>query len=72
MSKLKIFWFWCKIQRKKQNLSDSEKETHPARYALTEIVNIHDEALEFEPIHRIVFDVDSEKLLKEFSEYTLN
>ena len=56
-------------ERKKQNLSDCEKETHPARFALTEIVNIHDEALEFEPIHRIVFDVDSEKLLKEFSEY---
>ena len=28
---------------------------HPARYALVEIENIHDEALEFEPIHRVLF-----------------
>jgi hypothetical protein len=30
---------------------------HPARYALVEIENVHDPALEFEPIHRLVFDV---------------
>jgi hypothetical protein len=30
---------------------------HPARYALVEIENVHDEALEFEPIHRVLFDV---------------
>lgn len=30
---------------------------HPARYALVEVENIHDEGLEFEPIHRVVFDV---------------
>lgn len=28
---------------------------HPARYALVEIENVHDSALEFEPIHRVVF-----------------
>ncbi len=28
---------------------------HPARYALVEIENVHDEALVFEPIHRILF-----------------
>ena len=30
---------------------------HPARYALVEIENIHDPALEFEPIHRVLFGV---------------
>ena len=30
---------------------------HPARYALVEIENVHDEALEFEPIHRVLFDL---------------
>ncbi len=30
---------------------------HPARYALVEIENIHDEGLEFEPIFRVLFDV---------------
>lgn len=29
----------------------------PARYALVELVNVHDEALVFEPIHRVLFDV---------------
>ena len=28
---------------------------HPARYALVEIENVHDEGLEFEPIHRVIF-----------------
>lgn len=36
---------------------------HPARYALVEIVNIHDEAQKFEPIHRIVKNVDVNALL---------
>ncbi len=31
---------------------------HPARYALVEIINIHDEGLVFEPIHRAVFDIE--------------
>jgi hypothetical protein len=32
---------------------------HPARYALVEIINIHDEGLVFEPIHRVVFDIEA-------------
>lgn len=31
---------------------------HPARYCLVELENIHDEGLEFEPIHRVLFGVD--------------
>ena len=30
---------------------------HPARYALVEIENVHDDGLSFEPIHRVLFDV---------------
>ena len=37
--------------------------THPARYALVELENIHDPAQNFEPIHRILTDVDLEKLM---------
>ena len=33
---------------------------HPARYALVEIENIHDPALEFEPIHRLVFNIPTD------------
>jgi hypothetical protein len=36
---------------------------HPARYALVELVNVHDPGLEFEAIHRVVFDVDGDDLL---------
>ena len=28
---------------------------HPARYALVEVENVHDNGLEFEPIHRVLF-----------------
>lgn len=44
---------WEQIKR---NLPESEQETHPARYALAEIVNIHDEAVTFEPIHRVLLE----------------
>jgi len=30
---------------------------HPARYALVEIENVHDQGLEFEPIHRVLFNL---------------
>ncbi len=36
----------------------SEVMNHPARYALVELVNLHDEGLEFEPIFRVLFQVD--------------
>ena len=35
----------------------------PARYALVELVNNHDDALQFEPIHRVLFGVDPKRLL---------
>lgn len=44
---------WEQIKR---NLPESELETYPARYALAEIVNIHDEAVTFEPIHRVLLE----------------
>lgn len=53
----------------KKYLSEEEKENHPARFALCEIVNLHNDALEFEPIHRVVFDVDKDKLFEEMSKY---
>jgi hypothetical protein len=35
---------------------------HPARYALVEIENVHDEGLEFEPIHRVLFGLQRDIL----------
>ena len=39
----------------KKTLTPEEAETHPARYALCEIENIHDSGIVFEPIHRVLF-----------------
>lgn len=50
----------------KKNLSADEIKMHPARYALAEVVNIHDESLEFEPIHRVVFGCDPQNVIDEF------
>ena len=36
---------------------------HPARYALVEIVNLHSDALQFEAIHRIIENTDTDKLM---------
>ncbi len=47
----------------KQGLSEQEKQTHPARFALCEIVNVYDQGIYFEPIHRFVFGVNKEKFL---------
>ena len=42
----------------RENLSEQEKQTHPARFALVELGNVHDPSLLIEPIHRIVFDAN--------------
>ncbi len=47
----------------KVNLSEEEKQNHPARYALCEIVNIYDEGIYFEPIYRFISGVDREKFI---------
>ena len=48
---------------------DGDLTKLPARYALVEVVNIHSGALEFEPIHRVLFDVNPDHLLDEFRKY---
>lgn len=53
----------------KKELTPEEIKNHPARYALVELMNIHDSALEFEPIQRVIFDTDPEKLLRELIKY---
>lgn len=49
----------------KENLSEEERDAHPARYCLVELVNLYDEALKFEPIHRVLFNVDPARLQSE-------
>ncbi len=42
------------------------KQGTGSRYALVEIVNIHDKSLEFEPIYRILFGVEPNKVIDDF------
>lgn len=53
----------------KKNLTPEEQKNHPARYALAELVNVHDESLEFEPIHRLIFDTDTVKFESEMIKF---
>ena len=48
----------------KANNPGADLSAHPARFALVELENIHDDAQVFEPIHRVIVNTDPEKLLK--------
>ena len=52
----------------KASLGEAAK-SHPARYALVEVVNIHSEALVFEPIYRVVFGADRTDLLAAMAKF---
>lgn len=53
----------------KTKLSSKERETHPARFALCEIVNIFDPALNFEPIHRLIKCKNAQKFIDEYKTF---
>jgi len=53
----------------REGLSEGERKDHPARFALAEIVNIHDKGLDFEPIHRVIFNVSGEEFIAKAKEY---
>ncbi|MBR6208035.1 MAG: DUF1015 domain-containing protein [Oscillospiraceae bacterium] len=50
-------------------LEASQRVNHPARFALVELENIHDPALDFEPIHRLLTDTDTEAFPEELSKH---
>jgi len=53
----------------KRNTSNKEETMMDARrYALVELVNIHDESLEFEAIHRVLFNLNKD-IVKEMKAY---
>jgi uncharacterized protein (DUF1015 family) len=53
----------------KDKLPAHLKDSHPARFVLVEVVNVHDDGLVFEPIHRVVFNVDLKKILDQMQEF---
>ncbi|MBQ4640490.1 MAG: DUF1015 domain-containing protein [Clostridia bacterium] len=56
-------------ENRKKEISQAEQETDPARFALVEIVNLHSPALQFEPIHRMVFGADGTQMMLDFAAY---
>ena len=57
----KVYWDELKL-----NLTDREKENHPARRALVEVNNVYDPAISFEAIHRVLFNVDAPAYIEAF------
>lgn len=55
-------------ERLKSQIGEEAAKVHPARYALAEIVDLHSPALEFEAIHRIVENTDTQKLMSKARE----
>ena len=53
-------------ERQKRLTPPENWDDLPARFALCELVNLHDDSLEFEPIHRVVFHTGPEALLDAF------
>ncbi|MBQ9132365.1 MAG: DUF1015 family protein, partial [Clostridia bacterium] len=51
----------------KASIGEEAAKHHPARYALAEVVNLHDPSLQFEPIYRVVFNCDPKDLLQELA-----
>lgn len=54
---------WNKL---KTQISNEEQQNHPARFALCEFVNIYDEGIYFEAIHRYVCGADADKFVQNF------
>ena len=53
----------------KVKLGEEAAASSPARYALAEVVNIHSEALKFEPIYRVMFGVDRADVVENLKLY---
>ena len=53
-------------------MSHDENPNELNRYALVELVNLHSEALDFEPIYRVVEHVEPGKFVDNFEKYLIN
>ena len=56
-------------EKLKETMTEEEYLNSPSRYALVELVNLHSDALQFEAIHRVIFNTNPEDLLHELYQY---
>jgi len=61
LASAKVYW-----DELKQGMGEAEREAHPARRALVEVNNVYDPAIDFEAIHRVLFEVAPDGFLEEF------
>ncbi len=57
---------WEEIRSK---MTEDEAKKHPARYALAEVCNLHEESLVFEPIYRLIENIDPLELANDFESF---
>lgn len=60
----KAYW-----EELKATLSEEERQNHPARYCLVELVNIHSAAIGVEGIHRVLFGAQKEGFISDATEF---
>jgi len=65
LASAKVHW-----ENVKKSLSEAEVEDHPARFALVEVVNVHDDGIVFEPIHRVLFNIEPESVLNALQDFS--
>ena len=51
----------------KESLTPEQREDHPARFALCELVNVYDDGLGMWPIHRLIMNVDPDTVCSDLS-----
>ena len=66
MAAAKVYWDEVKC-----SLSPDARASHPARYALAEIVNFYSEAVRFEPIHRALYNANIKDLANEAHSFSI-
>lgn len=63
----KVYW-----ENIKKELPINQQQDHPARYAMVELVNLHSSALIFEPIHRVLFNINVQEFINQFKDYLVS
>ena len=59
MAAAKAHW-----ERVKRGLPPAERAAHPARWVLAELVNLHDESICFEAVHRLLINTDPDEVVR--------
>lgn len=56
-------------EKLKSTMPDQDWSHSPARFALAEVVNLHDDSLQFEPIHRVITEINPDHFLRKMTEF---